>query len=119
MSMTRILIADNCRDFVYLLVQFLSNYHEFEVVGVAYDGEQAIKMIKQTEPDVLLLDIVMPNMDGTEVLRNICKENSKLRVFIMSAIGMPQLIQDTKDLGARQYFVKPFDFKNVLQAIQG
>lgn len=114
----RVLIADNSDDFVWLLVQFLSRYPEIEIVGVAHDGKQAIEMVRQTNPDILLLDIVMPGMDGLEALREIRNENKEIIVYIMSAIDIPQLIGDIGELGIREYFLKPLDLNKILQAIR-
>jgi len=114
----RVLIADNSEDFVWLLVQYLSMASDIEIIGVAHDGRQAVQMVRQTQPDVLLLDIVMPGMDGIEVLRRIRVENEGIRVFIMSALAISHLVDAAGALGVEGYYVKPFDFRHMVQAIQ-
>ena len=67
----RILIADNNVELCRVLQQFLSTHEEFDVVGIAHDGEQALEKIQDLEPDVILLDITMPYLDGLGVLESL------------------------------------------------
>ncbi|MDI9458324.1 MAG: response regulator, partial [Bacillota bacterium] len=67
----RILIADNNVELCRVLQQFLSTHEEFDVVGLAHDGEQALEKIQDLEPDVILLDITMPYLDGLGVLESL------------------------------------------------
>jgi two-component system response regulator (stage 0 sporulation protein A) len=113
----RVLICENSQDFVWLLVKVLSSYPEIEIVGVAYDGNQAIGMIEQTKPDVLLLDIIIPDMDGLAVLRRLNELKTTLKVFVLSAIGNKKLIEMAMELGAKQYFVKPACIDNIVSSI--
>jgi CheY-like chemotaxis protein len=113
----RLLIAEDSKDFVWMLVQFLSKYPKIEVVGIAHNGQQAIEMMRQTRPDILLLDIVMPGVDGIGALRRIRAENGRVKVFIMSALEIPNLIDAAKILGVEHYFVKPFDFHQMVKAM--
>ncbi len=115
----RLLIADNSEDFVWLLVQLFSKYPEIEIVGIAHDGRQAIEMVRQTRPDILLLDIVMPEVDGIEALRLIRCENEQIKVFVMSAVGISAMVETARALGIEQYYVKPFDFYHMVRAIRG
>lgn len=64
----RLLISDDNRDFVRILVGYFSKQPNIEIVGIAYDGDQTLEMIEQTKPDALLLDLIMPNVSGFEVL---------------------------------------------------
>ena len=113
----RVLIADDCRDFVFLLVQYLKSSPEREIVGIAYDGRQTQALVRQTKPDILLLDIIMPVLDGMEALKKIREANEQLQVIVMSALDSALFIQYFDKLGIRHYFVKPFNFNKILQAI--
>jgi two-component system response regulator (stage 0 sporulation protein A) len=117
MPKKRILISDNSKDFVQLLVQYFLSRPGIEIVGVAYDGNQTLQMIKQTKPDVLLLDIIMPGMDGLEVARNINKSENKLKIIIISAVGNEQIHEMAINCGAEHYFIKPVKLNEVLEAI--
>jgi two-component system response regulator (stage 0 sporulation protein A) len=74
-------------------------------------------MLLQTKPDVLLLDIVMPEMDGLEVLRKIMKENAPV-VFIISAIGNEKIAKQALTLGARYFLVKPLNTQVLVSIIR-
>lgn len=115
MKKTRLLIADDNKDFCKIIVQFLSNYEEFEVVGVAEDGIQALNLIKEFEPDILLLDMIMPHLDGLGVLEKLKYSGNYIfpKVVVLSAVGQDRITQKAIELGAYYYIIKPFDF-NVL-----
>lgn len=117
MSRVRVVISDNSRDFVELLVEYFSNVPEIELVGVAYDGDQTISIIEQTKPDVLLLDLIMPNKDGLEVLKSINMAPSVLQIYVISAVGNDKLIEMEMQLGVKQHFIKPVKLTDVLSAI--
>ncbi|MEN8905102.1 MAG: sporulation transcription factor Spo0A [Clostridiales bacterium] len=110
-----VLIADDNNEFGDYLADHLNNEGDMGIVGVARDGVQAIDLIKEKRPDVVVLDIIMPNLDGIAVLERIIKVHlSKRPLFIMlSAIGHDVFIQKAITLGAEYYIVKPFDI-NVL-----
>lgn len=118
MSPTRVLISDNSADYATLLGDCISMYPEIEVVGTALDGEGTIEMLQRTTPDILLLDILMPRMDGMEVLRTIHKSEHKPLVFIISALGNEKIIRTALSLGASKYFVKPIPIESLISEIR-
>ena len=69
------MVADDNKDFANVVREFLSRYEEFEVVGVAYDGNEAVKLTFDTKPDVIILDIIMPIIDGIGVIQKINESN--------------------------------------------
>lgn len=109
----KILIADDNREFCEILSKFLSMEEDFQVAGVAKDGLEAIDKIKEEEPDVLILDIIMPHLDGLGVLETLHKLDlrKKPKIVILSAVGQDKITQKAISLGADYYVVKPFDFK--------
>lgn len=113
----RILISDNSRDFVKLLIDFFSKQPDIEIAGVAYDGKQTLDMIEQIKPDVLLLDLIMPEMDGLEVIKKVYESGNKLQIYVVSAVGNESINEITKKYGIVQYFVKPINLREVLKAI--
>ena len=82
----RLLIADNSMDYASLLSSYISADSDIDVVGIAGDGEKAIQMVQDTCPDVVLLDILMPRIDGLEVLQEIKAMNNCPLVFMISAL---------------------------------
>lgn len=109
-------IADDNENMVRMLSNIVANDEELSVIGTARDGEEAYEMIRTKEPDVVLLDIVMPKLDGLGVMDKVNKDKSlkKHPNFIMiSAIGQEKVTEDAFRLGADYYIMKPFD-KNII-----
>ena len=117
MMPVRILIADDNKEYSELLSALISLNDDIEVVGIAKNGTQTVEMLLQTKPDVLLLDIVMPEMDGLEVLRKIMKDNAPV-VFIISATSNEKIAKQALTLGARYFFVKPLDSQALVSKIR-
>lgn len=121
MNKLNVAIADDNERMLRLLGEIVSKDEELQVVGTARDGEEAYKMIKEKEPDVVLLDIVMPKLDGLGVLDKVNKDESiqKHPSFVMiSAIGQEQITEAAFSLGASYFIMKPFDHEMVINRIK-
>ena len=116
----RVVIADDNEEFVEILKDFLNQKDDIEVIGVAKDGEEALKIVSNIEPDILLLDIIMPQLDGIGVLErmNALPKKLKTNVIMLSAIGQDAIIQRTIMLGAEYYMIKPFDLELLAQRVR-
>ncbi len=116
----KVLIADDNFDFGNTLKKFLSNDDEIEVVGIARDGEEAYSKIVELKPDVALLDVIMPHLDGLGVLERVSNtEFEKRPICIMvSAVGQDKITQKAIALGADYYVIKPFDITVLIQRIK-
>jgi two-component system response regulator (stage 0 sporulation protein A) len=108
----RILIADDNRDFCELLKEFFSQQEDFELLGIAYNGLEAVQMIQENNPDILVLDIIMPHLDGIGVLEKLLNSNTvnKLKIIMLTAFGQESVTQKAVELGADYFILKPFDF---------
>jgi len=110
----KILIIEDEQPLVELLSTKLAK--EGYSVSFAYDGEEGFKLIKEIKPDLILLDIVMPKMDGYEVLEKLSEEGNKIPVIIISNSGQPVEIEKTRKLGAVDHLIKtefnPIDVLN-------
>jgi two-component system response regulator (stage 0 sporulation protein A) len=113
----RVLIVDDNRDFTCILQDCLNACQDIEIVGVAENGSQAYRMIKDSQPDVLLLDIVMPAVDGLEVLKQLSNTANKMAIFVMSALGNDSIVRNALSLGAHAYFQKPLDINAIISRI--
>ena len=121
MDKLNVAIADDNDLMRQLLDTIVQSDEELSVVGTAKDGEEAYQMIKEKEPDVVLLDIVMPKMDGLGVLDKVQRDTSikKTPNFIMvSAVNQPQVTEDAFALGADYFIMKPFDTDTIIQRIK-
>lgn len=115
MQKMRVLIVDDNREFVGLLREYLEKQDDIEVCGVAYNGIEALEVISATEPDVVVLDIIMPYLDGIGVLERLDQQDSTRRpkVVMLTAFGQESITHRVLELGADYYILKPFDL-NIL-----
>ena len=104
-----ILIADDNIDFTRTLSAYLEKMEDIEVVGIAKDGNEAFEIIKGTHPDILLLDVIMPHLDGIGVLEKLNETTmtKKPITIMLSAVGQDKITQKAISLGAQYYVVKP------------
>ncbi len=121
MEKLNVAIADDNERMLRLLGAIIESDEELNVVGTAKDGEEAYNVIKTKEPDVVLLDIVMPKLDGLGVLDRVNHDKTikKHPTFIMiSAIGQEKITEDAFELGADYYIMKPFDNFTLLNRVK-
>ena len=121
MEKLNVAIADDNERMLRLLGNIIESDDELNVVGTAKDGEEAYNVIKAKEPDVVLLDIVMPKLDGLGVLDRFNNDKSVKKrptFIIISAIGQEKITEDAFNLGADYYIMKPFDNDMVLNRIK-
>ena len=109
----KILIADDERDIIEILEFMLS---EYEIIS-AKNGKEAVEKYKQFKPDVVLMDIVMPLMDGIEATREILKIDSGAKVLAQTAYANTKG-KDILEAGALDVIEKPFDFKKLQDTIK-
>ena len=112
-----VVVADDNERIVTLLSDLLSTDEDISVVGKAKNGQEAYDMIKKEKPDVVLLDIIMPKLDGLSVMDKINKDATldKHPVFVvMSAVGQEAITEDAFSLGANYYIMKPFDHEMLM-----
>ena len=121
MAQLNVAIADDNEKMVQLLGDIVKSDKELNVVGVAKDGVEACEMIRTKEPDIVLLDIVMPKLDGLGVLTKINNDQSIKKhpaFIIISAIGQEKITEDAFSLCADYYIMKPFDNEMVINQIK-
>ena len=121
MEKLSVAIADDNEIMLQLLGDIIESDDELNVVGTAKDGEEAYRVIKTKEPDIVLLDIVMPTLDGLGVLSRVNKDKTikKHPAFIMiSAIGQDRITEDAINMGASYYIMKPFDNDMIIDRIK-
>ncbi|MHC1750386.1 MAG: sporulation transcription factor Spo0A [Cellulosilyticaceae bacterium] len=119
-SKIQILLADDNRDFSEILKEYLNKQPDMEVVGMAANGLEACELIKAKQPDVLILDVIMPYLDGIGVLEKINEMNLSKRPLsvMLSAVGQDKITERALSLGAEYYIVKPFDMDTLTMRIR-
>lgn len=116
---TSVIVVDDSKDFCMLMEEYLGDQKGIEVVGVAYNGLDAVEIIKDKEPDILILDMVMPHLDGLGVMEEMEKLNiTETNTIVLSAIGREEIIQRMANLGASYYLMKPVDLDNLMIRIR-
>jgi two-component system, response regulator, stage 0 sporulation protein A len=106
----RVILADDNREFAQLLREHLSSQDDIEVIGVAYNGNEVMELLERKQPDVLILDIIMPHLDGLGVLEKLNqREDPMPKIIMLTAFGQENITQRAVELGAAYYILKPFD----------
>ncbi|HSH52926.1 MAG TPA: response regulator [Bacteroidales bacterium] len=113
----RILVVDDAA-FMRMMIKDILEKNGFEVVGEAENGAQAIEKYKELEPDLVTMDITMPEMDGITALKEIRQMDSEAKVIMCSAMGQQAMVIDAIQAGAKDFIVKPFQADRVLEAIK-
>ncbi|WP_071459455.1 response regulator [Bacillus massilinigeriensis] len=112
----RILVVDDAA-FMRMMIKDILTKNGFEVVAEAADGAQAIEKYKEFQPDLVTMDITMPEMDGIQSLKEIRKINPNAKVIMCSAMGQQAMVIDAIQAGAKDFIVKPFQADRVIEAI--
>ncbi|MBU3145595.1 sporulation transcription factor Spo0A [Clostridium sp. CF012] len=115
-----IIIAEDSKEFRNLLSEYISFQKDIIVTGIAGDGEEALKMIEDKKPDLVVLDMIMPILDGLGVLERLNTMNLDImpRIIVLSAVGHDKITQRAMSLGADYYIVKPFDLEVLVKRIR-
>ncbi|MCK5659755.1 MAG: response regulator [Methanosarcinales archaeon] len=114
--MTKVMIVDDAA-FMRMVIKDILTKNGHEVVAEAVDGLDAIEKFGQVNPELVFLDIVMPNMEGIECLKKIMEIDSNAKVVMCSSIGQQSVVSDAIKSGARDFIVKPFDAAKVLEVV--
>jgi two-component system chemotaxis response regulator CheY len=109
-----------CDDAIFMrtMISDILSQAGYEVVGEAESGSQAVQRYQQLKPDLVTMDIVMPDMGGIEAVREIIKIDPSARILMCSAMGQQALVIEAIQAGAKDFVVKPFQPSRVLEAVQ-
>ena len=121
MTKTKILIADDNERMVNTLRELISSQEDMEVAATASDGIDALEKINMFKPDVVLLDIIMPKLDGLGVIERVRTQDAAEKIpefIVISGIGQDVVTENAFELGAAYYIMKPFDNDVVLSRIR-
>jgi two-component system, chemotaxis family, chemotaxis protein CheY len=112
----KIMIVDDSKMIIKLIQGFLETYN-IEIVGTASDGKTAIELFNKTDPDIVTLDITMPEIDGLTVLEEILKVKSAAKVIVISALNDNATALKALKLGAKDFIPKPFKEENLKEVL--
>ena len=112
----KILVVDDAA-FMRMMIKDIIIKNGFEVVGEAADGAQAVSLYQELKPDLVTMDITMPEKDGITALKEIKSVNPSAKIIMCSAMGQQAMVIDAIQAGARDFIVKPFQADRVIEAI--
>lgn len=115
----KVCLADDNKELVSMLEEYVSGQEDMEVIGVAYNGQECLHLLTDKSPDVLVLDIIMPHLDGLAVLEKLrMMEKKQPNVIMLTAFGQEDVTKKAVDLGAAYFVLKPFDMENLTSHIR-
>lgn len=112
----RVLIVDDAA-FMRIKLKDILEKNDYEVAGEAENGFEAIEKYKELQPDIVTMDITMPEMDGVEALKEIKSIDEDATILMCSAMGQQTMVMDAIRAGAYDFIVKPFDTERVIRAL--
>lgn len=116
--MNKILIVDDAA-FMRMMIKDSLKKNGYENIIEASDGEQAVQFFKSENPDLIIMDITMPNKNGLEALKEIRELDSNAKIVMCSAMGQESMVVEAIRNGAKDFIVKPFKADRVLKTVQG
>lgn len=116
MSKSVLIVDDGA--FMRILIKGMLERNQYTVVGEAEDGEVGVRLYKELKPDLVTMDITMPNMNGLEALRQIMAYDRDANVVMVSAMGQEQYVKEAILAGAKSFVVKPFDEGGLIAVIE-
>lgn len=113
----KILIVDDAA-FMRMMIKNIVTRYGYEVAGEAENGKQAVALYSELKPDLVTMDITMPEMDGIESVKAIRRLDQNANIIMISAMGQQAMVMDAIQAGAKDFIVKPFQQERVMQAIE-
>jgi len=113
----RVLAVDDSA-FTLTIISTYLEHSEFEVVAAARSGNQALDVFEELDPDVVLLDIVMPGLSGQETLKRMLSIKPHIRVVMVSSLGTEEDVRECLDIGAKDFLPKPFTKEDLIQFLR-
>ncbi len=113
----RILIVDDAA-FMRMMIKDILTKNGFDVLGEAENGAKAIDKYKELSPDLVIMDITMPEVDGIQAVKEIKKIDSAAKIVMCSAMGQQAMVIEAIQAGAKDFIVKPFQTDRVLEAVK-
>ncbi|MFX3616339.1 MAG: sporulation transcription factor Spo0A [Sporolactobacillus sp.] len=116
----KVSLTDDNQELITLISEYLETQEDIEIVGTAKNGQECLEMLKEVSPDVLLLDIIMPHLDGLGVLEELRAGEylHKPKIIMLTAFGQEDVTKKAVELGAAYFILKPFDMENLVNQIR-
>lgn len=115
--MATVLIVDDAA-FMRMMIKDILSKNGYEVLGEAENGAKAVEKYKELTPDLVIMDITMPEMDGIQAVKQIKGINTDAKIIMCSAMGQQAMVIESIQAGARDFIVKPFQAERVVEAVK-
>jgi len=115
--MAEVLIVDDAAFMRMMLKDILEN-NKLEIAGEAENGAEALELYEENQPDLVTMDITMPEMDGIQALKKILEMDPEANIIMCSAMGQQAMVIDAIQAGAKDFIVKPFEPERVMEAVE-
>ncbi|WP_461365633.1 response regulator [Candidatus Darwinibacter acetoxidans] len=112
-----VLIADDTA-FMRMTLRNVIEKNGYQVVGEAADGEEAIALYRELQPDLVTMDITMPKIDGITAIKEIMRIDPQAKIIVCSAMGQKPMVIEALSAGAKDFLVKPFDAERVVESLR-
>lgn len=116
MTKNGILVVDDAA-FMRMMVKDILSKNGFEVAGEAENGMDAVEKFKELDPDLIIMDITMPEMDGIQAVKEIMKVNNQAKIIMCSAMGQQAMVIEAIQAGAKDFVVKPFQAERIVDSV--
>lgn len=113
----KVLITDDTA-FMRMSLRNILEKNGYEIAAEAEDGNQAVEKYEEVNPDLVTMDITMPNMDGITAIKKILEKDPEAKIIVVSAMGQKALVIEALNSGAKDFIVKPFQPDRILEAVQ-
>lgn len=114
--MAKILVVDDALIIRWQLAQILTK-HGHEVAAIARNGREAVEKFEAVRPDVVIMDIILPEMDGVKAVKEMMKIDKGAKIIMCTSMGQEWFVYEALQAGAKDFIVKPFSAKQILEAI--
>ncbi len=115
--MIKVMIVDDAA-FMRMMIRMILTEAGYVIVGEAVNGQEAVNFYSHFRPDMVLMDITMPEMDGIQAVKEIKKKDPFAKIIMCSALGQRDMVLNAMRAGAKDFIVKPFQKERVLEAFQ-
>lgn len=113
----KVLIADDAA-FMRMMIKDILLSNGYEIAGEANNGLKAVELYKREKPDIVMMDITMPEMDGITAVKEIRKQDPSAKIVMCSALGQQSMVMEAIQSGAKDFIVKPFQPDRVIEALK-
>jgi len=120
LSKITVCIVDDNRELVHIMEEYFNDQIDIEVIGTSYNGRECLTMLEELHPDILILDIIMPHVDGLTVLQTLQESgrNKNMNVIMLTAFGQEDVMRKAVNYGVSYFILKPFDLENLVAKIR-